>query len=210
MSDDVSSAPPAAGTGASRRAVLSGGLSLGVGLVAAPAVMPGAATASQAAPAGVNQPISLVVNGERCGLRVDVRASLLDTLRDRAGLTGAKKGCNQGACGACTVLLDGRRVLSCLTLAVMHDGSEVTTVEGLAEGDRLHPVQQAFMDFDGFQCGFCTSGQIVSAVGLLSERPDMRPEEIPELMSGNLCRCAAYSNIREAIAAAARSGRRED
>lgn len=210
MSDDVSSAPPATGTGASRRAVLTGGLSIGVGLVAAPAARPGAATASQAAPAGVDKPISLVVNGERRGLRVDVRASLLDTLRDRVGLTGTKKGCNQGACGACTVLLDGRRVLSCLTLAVMHDGREVTTVEGLAEGDRLHPVQQAFMDFDGFQCGFCTSGQIVSAVGLLSERPDLRPEEIPELMSGNLCRCAAYSNIRDAIAAAGRSGRRED
>ncbi|GAA4471706.1 hypothetical protein GCM10023170_090430 [Phytohabitans houttuyneae] len=188
--------------GTSRRAVLAGGLSVGVG----------AAVASTGPAAGASavtrdSSLTLVVNGRRERLRVDVRASLLDTLRDRLRLTGTKKGCDQGACGACTVLLDGRRVLSCLTLAVMHEGSDVTTVEGLAEGDRLHPVQQAFIDHDAFQCGFCTSGQIVSAVGLLAERPGVTAAEIPEVMSGNLCRCAAYSNIRDAVAAAARQSR---
>jgi len=188
--------------GTSRRAVLAGGLSIGVGAAVAPA------GAVAGAPAAAKESLlTLVVNGRREKLRVDVRTSLLDTLRDRLALTGTKKGCDQGACGACTVLLDGRRVLSCLTLAVMHEGSEVTTVEGLAEGDRLHPVQRAFVDHDGFQCGFCTSGQIVSAVGLLAERPGVTAAEIPELMSGNLCRCAAYSNIRDAIEAAARMSR---
>ncbi|BCB77562.1 aldehyde dehydrogenase iron-sulfur subunit [Phytohabitans flavus] len=179
--------------------MLAGGLSLGAGLAAPPV----RAEASGAKP----EILTLVVNGDRVRLEVDVRASLLDTLRDRLRLTGTKKGCDQGACGACTVLLDGRRVLSCLTLAVMHEGSEVTTVEGLAEGDRLHPVQRAFVDHDGFQCGFCTSGQIMSAVGLLAERPRVTAAEIPELMSGNLCRCAAYSNIRDAIEAAAHLSR---
>ncbi|MDQ7906291.1 (2Fe-2S)-binding protein [Phytohabitans sp. ZYX-F-186] len=185
--------------GTKRRTVLAGGLSVGVGLAAAPA------RAEASTPK--TDLLTLVVNGRRVRVDVDVRASLLDTLRDRLHLTGTKKGCDQGACGACTVLLDGRRVLSCLTLAVMHEGSEVTTVEGLADGDRLHPVQRAFADHDGFQCGFCTSGQIVSAVGLLAEHPDLTDAEIPELMSGNLCRCAAYGNIRAAIAAAARLSR---
>nr|WP_285777990.1 (2Fe-2S)-binding protein [Microtetraspora sp. NBRC 13810] len=149
-------------------------------------------------------PISLTVNGRRRTLRVDPRTSLLDTLRKDLGLTGPKKGCGQGACGACTVLVDGGRILSCLTFAVMFAGTEVTTVEGLADGDRLHPVQQAFIDHDGFQCGFCTSGQVVSAVGLLGENPRPSREEIRELMSGNICRCAAYPNIVDAVESAAK------
>jgi xanthine dehydrogenase YagT iron-sulfur-binding subunit len=187
-----------------RRTVLAGGLTIGAGLAVGSTVV---WSVSDAGTAGERTTISLTVNGTRQEIDVDPRASLLDTLRDQVGMTGAKKGCNQGACGACTVLLDGTRMLSCLTLAVMHDGAGVTTVEGLANGDRLHPVQQAFMDFDGFQCGFCTSGQIVSAVGLLDEKPDLERAEIPELMSGNLCRCAAYPNIRDAIASAASLGK---
>jgi xanthine dehydrogenase YagT iron-sulfur-binding subunit len=192
--------------GTNRRTVLAGGLTIGAGLAISSALAGSGAGADTAIPATAGTAISLTVNGKRWRLDVDPRASLLDTLRDQVGLTGAKKGCNQGACGACTVLLEGKRVLSCLTLAVLHDGAAVTTVEGLADGDRLHPVQQAFMDFDGFQCGFCTSGQIVSAVGLLDEEPDLTRAEIPELMSGNLCRCAAYCNIRDAIASAAGLG----
>ncbi|WP_218952238.1 (2Fe-2S)-binding protein [Amycolatopsis anabasis] len=140
------------------------------------------------------------VNGRPRTFDADTRTSLLDALRENLGLTGTKKGCDQGACGACTVLVDGRRTLSCLTVAGMYTGREITTIEGLAAGDRLHPVQQAFAEHDGFQCGFCTSGQIMSAVGLLSENPRVPDAEIPELMSGNLCRCAAYPNIVAAIA----------
>jgi xanthine dehydrogenase YagT iron-sulfur-binding subunit len=192
--------------GTNRRTVLAGGLTIGAGLAISSALAGSGAGADTAIPATAGTAISLTVNGKRWRLDVDPRASLLDTLRDQVGLTGAKKGCDQGACGACTVLLEGKRVLSCLTLAVLHDGAAVTTVEGLADGDRLHPVQQAFMDFDGFQCGFCTSGQIVSAVGLLDEEPDLERADLPELMSGNLCRCAAYCNIRDAIASAAGLG----
>ncbi|MCG5212054.1 (2Fe-2S)-binding protein [Streptosporangium sp. KLBMP 9127] len=148
-------------------------------------------------------PVSLTVNGRRRTLRTDPRTSLLDALREDLGLTGPKKGCNQGACGACTVLLDGTRILSCITFAVMFEGAEITTVEGLADGDRLHPVQRAFVEHDGFQCGFCTSGQITSAVGLLAENPRPSTAEIKELMSGNLCRCAAYPNIVAAVESAA-------
>ncbi|CAM3416653.1 (2Fe-2S)-binding protein [Kibdelosporangium persicum] len=191
--------------GTNRRTVLAGGLTVGAGL-AVGSTLARTATAGTTPAPNTRRSVSLVVNGTRRRLEVDPRTSLLDALRDQVGLTGAKKGCDQGACGACTVLLNGRRVLSCLTLAVMHDGDEVTTVEGLASGDRRHPMQQAFMDLDGFQCGFCTSGQIVSAVGLLAEKPDLRRAEIPELMSGNLCRCAAYCNIRDAIATAAGLG----
>jgi xanthine dehydrogenase YagT iron-sulfur-binding subunit len=196
--------------GTNRRTVLAGGLTIGAGLAVGPALAesPAGATATdpKAAAKTERTPVTMVVNGTRRRVDVDPRASLLDTLRDQIGLTGAKKGCDQGACGACTVLLDGKRVLSCITLAGLHDGAEVTTVEGLADGDRLHPVQQAFVDQDGMQCGFCTSGQIVSAVGLLEERPDLTRAEIPELMSGNLCRCAAYCNIRAAVAVAAGLG----
>ena len=151
------------------------------------------------APAASTLPIDLVVNGQARRLRVDPRASLLDTLREQMELAGTKKGCDHGQCGACTVLVDGRRVLSCLTLAAMASGRRVTTVEGLAEGDRLHPVQAAFLKHDAFQCGYCTPGQIMSAVGLLAEGCPDHPDDIRECMSGNLCRCGAYPNIVAAV-----------
>jgi len=144
--------------------------------------------------------VRLRVNGSSARLEIDSRVTLLDALRDHLGLTGTKKGCDQGACGACTVLLDGRRVLSCLTLAAQSDGREVTTIEGLSgEDGELHPMQAAFVRHDGFQCGYCTPGQIMSAVALLEEGRAASDEEIKEFMSGNLCRCGAYPNIRAAI-----------
>src|SRR6476659_9398553 len=143
--------------------------------------------------------ITIRVNGEERALAIDTRTSLLDLLRERLGLTGAKKGCDQGQCGACTVLLDGRRVNSCLVLAVAHDGAEVTTIEGLASGDQLHPLQVAFIEHDAFQCGYCTPGQICSAVGMFNEGKAKNIEDVKELMSGNLCRCGAYPNIVDAI-----------
>ncbi|MGX1170388.1 xanthine dehydrogenase YagT iron-sulfur-binding subunit [Bradyrhizobium sp. USDA 372] len=144
-------------------------------------------------------PINLVVNGERYALEVVPWTTLLDALRDRLELTGSKKGCDHGQCGACTVLVDGRRVNSCLTLAVMKDGAEITTIEGLAADGALHPLQKAFIDHDAFQCGYCTPGQICSAAGLLAEGRARDADEIRELMSGNLCRCGAYPNIVAAI-----------
>jgi xanthine dehydrogenase YagT iron-sulfur-binding subunit len=144
-------------------------------------------------------PINLVVNGVRRTLEVVPWTTLLDALRDRLELTGTKKGCDHGQCGACTVLIDGRRVNSCLTLAVMKDGAEITTIEGLAKNGALHPLQQAFIDHDAFQCGYCTPGQICSAAGLLAEGHARDADEIRELMSGNLCRCGAYPNIVAAI-----------
>jgi xanthine dehydrogenase YagT iron-sulfur-binding subunit len=164
--------------------------------------------------------IVLHVNGEERRLEVDTRSSLLDVLREQLGLTGAKKGCDHGQCGACTVLLDGRRVNSCLVLAVACDGDAVTTIEGLADGDELHPVQAAFVQHAGFQCGYCTPGQICSAVGMLEEAragwpsaatadvgagpPALDAPEIRERMSGNICRCGAYRGIVAAIEQAAR------
>ena len=143
--------------------------------------------------------IALQVDGTKHRLTVDTRTTVLDALRERLGVTSAKKGCDHGQCGACTVLVDGRRVLSCLTLAVTRDGSTVTTVEGLARGDQLHPVQEAFVKHDAFQCGYCTPGQICSAVGLLCEGYARTDDEVRELMSGNICRCGAYPNILAAI-----------
>jgi xanthine dehydrogenase YagT iron-sulfur-binding subunit len=147
--------------------------------------------------------ISLKVNGRPEKLKIDPRVTLLDAIRDRLDLTGMKKGCDRGACGACTVHINGRRVLSCLTLAVMAHGEEVTTVEGLAKGDELHPVQAAFISCDGFQCGYCTPGQIMSAIGCINEGHTGSDTEIQEFMSGNLCRCGAYPNIVDAIKMAA-------
>ncbi|MGW0652476.1 (2Fe-2S)-binding protein [Streptomyces umbrinus] len=162
--------------------------------------------------------ISLNINGEKHTLSVDHRTTLLDALRERLDMTGTKKGCDQGQCGACTVLLDGRRAVSCLQLAVAAEGREITTIEGMAAGDQLHPVQQAFLDLDGYQCGYCTPGQICSAIAVIEEHAagwlsavteDVRPEagppplsadEIRERMSGNLCRCGAYVSIVEAVA----------
>src|SRR5215213_9509172 len=146
--------------------------------------------------------VNLTVNGVSHSLNLDSRTSLLDTLRDHLDLTGTKKGCDQGQCGACTVLIDGRRVLACLTLAVMKDGASITTIEGLAKDGTLHPLQQAFIDHDAFQCGYCTPGQICSGVGLMAEGRAKTPAEIRELMSGNICRCGAYPNIVAAIAQA--------
>ena len=143
--------------------------------------------------------VTLKVNGSAEPLCLDRRVTLLDALRDELDLTGTKKGCDQGACGACTVLLDGKRVLSCLTLAAQCEGREVTTIEGLAGNGALHPVQEAFIRHDGFQCGYCTPGQIMSAVALLEEGRAGSDEEIREFMSGNLCRCGAYPNIVTAI-----------
>ena len=143
--------------------------------------------------------VTLTVNGTTHALTLDPRSSLLDVLRDRLDLTGTKKGCDHGQCGACTVLVDGRRIVSCLTLAVMKDGASVTTVEGLAKNGTLHPLQQAFIDHDAFQCGYCTPGQLCSAVGLLAEGNAKTADEIRELMSGNICRCGAYPNIVAAI-----------
>ncbi|TWD43758.1 (2Fe-2S)-binding protein [Pseudomonas sp. SJZ131] len=144
-------------------------------------------------------PLSLKLNGQARELQVLPWTTLLDLLREQLDLVGTKKGCDHGQCGACTVLLNGKRVNACLTLAVMCDGAELTTIEGLAEGDELHPMQQAFIKNDAFQCGYCTPGQICSAVGLANEGRAQTTEQIKELMSGNLCRCGAYSNIRDAI-----------
>ena len=174
------------------------------------------------APQTVN--ITLKINGESHALALDTRTTLLDALRENLGLTGSKKGCDHGQCGACTVILDGRRVNSCLTLAATAEGCEITTVEGLAQGDALHPVQAAFLEHDGFQCGYCTPGQICSAVALLDEHrrgdlstvswqtgqttnPQLSDHEIRERMSGNICRCAAYPNIVAAVRAAAQGAR---
>jgi xanthine dehydrogenase YagT iron-sulfur-binding subunit len=143
--------------------------------------------------------LTLRVNRKEHKLQVDTRATLLDALREYLGLTGTKKGCDRGECGACTVLIDGRRVNACLTFAVMQQDREITTIEGLAQGDQLHPVQAAFIEHDGFQCGYCTPGQIMSAVALLDEGHTGSAEEIREWMSGNICRCGAYPNIVEAI-----------
>ncbi len=143
--------------------------------------------------------LRLRVNGKEHDLNVEPRTTLLDALRERLGLVGTKKGCDHGQCGACTVLVDGRRTLACLSLAVMQRGHEITTIEGLAREGALHPVQRAFIEHDAFQCGFCTSGQIVSAVGLIEEGHAHSDEEIREGMSGNLCRCGAYPNIVEAV-----------
>ena len=163
--------------------------------------------------------VTLQINGHSHPLQLDPRTTLLDALREHLAMTGTKKGCDHGQCGACTVLLDGRRINSCLTLAVMHDGQAITTIEGLADGETLHPMQAAFIEHDGFQCGYCTSGQICSAVGMLAEsragmpsyvtadlsvaHPALTDAEIRERMSGNICRCAAYPNIVAAIKQAA-------
>jgi xanthine dehydrogenase YagT iron-sulfur-binding subunit len=150
--------------------------------------------------------VTLVVNGAERQLQLAPWTSLLDALREHLHLTGTKKGCDHGQCGACTVLVDGRRINSCLTLAVMQDGRDITTIEGLARNGALHPLQQAFIDHDAFQCGYCTPGQIVSAVALMREGKAHTADEIRELMSGNLCRCGAYSNIVAAIRQAMERG----
>jgi xanthine dehydrogenase YagT iron-sulfur-binding subunit len=143
--------------------------------------------------------LHLNVNGRLYALTIDPRMTILDLLREHLDLTGTKKGCDQGQCGACTVLVDGRRINSCLTFAAMYDGAQITTIEGLASNGALHPLQQAFVEHDAFQCGYCTTGQICSAVGLIAEGRAKSADEIRELMSGNICRCGAYTNIVAAI-----------
>ena len=190
---------------------------LGMSLVTVPVVGLAAAGVKVAKPAAGHpapalaaksgtMPVTLNVNGQVRQLRLDPRTSLLDALREEMELSGTKKGCDHGQCGACTVLIDDRRVLSCLTLAAMASGHRVTTIEGLTQGDRLHPVQAAFLKHDAFQCGYCTPGQIVSAVGLLKEGCPGDAASIRECMSGNLCRCGAYPNIVAAVQEA-RGGR---
>jgi xanthine dehydrogenase YagT iron-sulfur-binding subunit len=144
-------------------------------------------------------PITLRINRKEHQLRIDPRTTLLDCIRETVALTGTKKGCDHGQCGACTVHVNGKRILSCLNLALMHDGHEITTIEGLGTPDALHPMQQAFLTCDGYQCGYCTSGQIMSAVALLNEPCGPDDAAVKELMSGNICRCGAYANIVEAI-----------
>ncbi|MGX9571555.1 2Fe-2S iron-sulfur cluster-binding protein [Mesorhizobium sp. f-mel] len=209
-------------SGPTRRMVLEGGVATGVLLATGIPVdaEPADSVTAAASPTPVpTMPMTLRINAKDFAVELDPRTTLLDALRNHLGLTGSKKGCDHGQCGACTVLVDGRRINSCLTLAAMHEGDEITTVEGLAEGDRLHPVQAAFVARDGFQCGYCTPGQICSAVGMLGEARAGWPShasadvaaasvalsdaEIRERMSGNICRCAAYPNIVAAIRDAA-------
>ena len=162
---------------------------------------PAAATAATSAATDIID-VHFTLNGREVTVRVDPRTTLLDALRERLFLTGTKKGCDHGQCGACTVLVNGRRINSCLSLAVTHEGDKIITIEGLAQGDELHPVQAAFLEHDGFQCGYCTPGQICSAVALLQEGHAGSDAEVREWMSGNLCRCGAYTNIVAAIRAA--------
>src|SRR5204863_2620588 len=160
-------------------------------------------TAGASAPASTAKlPLQLKINGKDVAAEVDTRTTLLDLLREDWHLTGSKKGCDHGECGACTVLVNGRRINSCLSLAITHEGDEITTIEGLANGEELHPVQSAFIEHDGFQCGYCTPGQICSAVALVKENHANGDDEIREFMSGNICRCGAYPNILAAIKAA--------
>jgi xanthine dehydrogenase YagT iron-sulfur-binding subunit len=169
-------------------------------LVPSPVVSAAAAELDEKVAAAFEKvPLSLKVNGTKHKLQVEPRTTLLDLLRENLHLTGTKKGCDYGQCGACTVHVDGQRVNSCLSFAVMHDGQEITTIEGLADGDKLHPMQEAFVKHDGFQCGYCTPGQIMSAVACVREGHAESEGQIREYMSGNICRCGAYTNIVAAI-----------
>ena len=176
----------------------SAAIAIGPNLLSAASLDQTEAT-SAAGPATESVKVNLKINGKDYALDVDPRVTLLDALRERLQLTGSKKGCDHGQCGACTVLVNGRRINSCLSLAVTHEGDEITTIEGLASGEELHPLQAAFIEHDGFQCGYCTPGQICSAAALLKENHANSDDEIREWMSGNICRCGAYPNILAAI-----------
>ena len=203
MSDDPKSGP----VDRSRRKFLkTGGTTAAAGVISAYLPAPASRTVEQARESEVSHPtiegaipITLRINGKNHTLRLDPRTTLLDCIRETVALTGTKKGCDHGQCGACTVHVNGRRVLSCLNLALMHDGDEITTIEGLGTPDALHPMQAAFLVCDGYQCGYCTSGQIMSAVALLNEPCGPDDTAVKELMSGNICRCGAYANIVAAI-----------
>ncbi len=187
---------------ATKRLSRRGFLAAGASTAAAPLVARGFSTSVEAAEAPPSRMVgtTLTINGQAYALELDARTTLLDTLREHLGLTGTKKGCDHGQCGACTVIADGRRILSCLTLAASAEGRAVTTIEGLARPDgTLHPMQQAFIDQDAFQCGYCTPGQIMSAVACVREGHAQNDDAIREYMSGNICRCAAYPNIVAAI-----------
>jgi xanthine dehydrogenase YagT iron-sulfur-binding subunit len=183
--------------------VMIGGVGLGVGQLISPDDVSDAAETTPLhpveGPESTLQSVTLNINGTDREAKIEARVTLLDVLRENLGFTGTKKGCDHGQCGACTVLVDGRRVNSCLTLAMSAMGSKITTVEGLADGDELHPVQAAFIKHDAFQCGYCTPGQICSAVGLINEKSAKTEDEIREQMSGNICRCGAYVNIVAAV-----------
>jgi xanthine dehydrogenase YagT iron-sulfur-binding subunit len=180
----------------------------GGALAAGPFLPGGTPPAAAQSAGGATAPISLAlrVNGTEHRVALDPRTTLLDALREHLQLTGTKKGCGLGQCGACTVLMDGKRVKSCLSLAALAEGREITTIEGLAQGDRLHPLQAAFIERDAFQCGYCTSGQIMAGVACIAEGHANSPQEIRDWMSGNLCRCGAYDHIVAAIQDAARKG----
>jgi xanthine dehydrogenase YagT iron-sulfur-binding subunit len=197
---DVRVKKPASGF--NRRAFISGA----AGAATLPLVAKAAGAAESTAAAldpSLPVDVTLQVNGTAKSLNVDARTTLLDALREHIGLTGSKKGCDHGQCGACTVMVGGRRVLSCLTLALTAQDKQITTIEGLSQGDKLHPMQQAFIDQDAFQCGYCTPGQIVSAIACVKEGHATNDDDIREYMSGNICRCAAYPNIVAAVKQAA-------
>ena len=190
------------GSPATRRRFLKQVAGTGAAISLGPSLMGfGSAEAAETPPSGAVAPakVTLKINGKEHALEIDPRTTLLDALREHLQLTGSKKGCDHGQCGACTVLVNGRRINSCLSLAVVHEGDDITTIEGLANGDQLHPVQAAFLEHDGFQCGYCTPGQICSAVACISEGHAKSDADIREWMSGNLCRCGAYPNIVAAI-----------
>jgi xanthine dehydrogenase YagT iron-sulfur-binding subunit len=190
--------------GFDRRSFIAGAAGSAVLPLAARAAPSPAPAASTAADPSLPVRVTLRVNGENESLDIDSRTTVLDALREHLGMTGSKKGCDHGQCGACTVLIEGRRVVSCLTLALAAQGQEITTIEGLAKSGGLHPMQQAFVDQDAFQCGYCTPGQIMSGVACVREGHANSDEDIREYMSGNICRCAAYPNIVAAVKQAAR------
>jgi len=196
MTDDRAVTSFRSSTHATRREIVVSGAMFPIAM-GLPSRVAAQSSTSLTTPEAVS--VSLTVNGAHHALMLDPRTTLLDLLREHLDLTGTKKGCDQGQCGACTVLIDGRRVNSCLTFAVMYDGAQITTIEGLAAHGALHPLQQAFIDHDAFQCGYCTPGQICSAAGLIAEGRAKTAEDIRELMSGNICRCGAYTNIVAAI-----------
>jgi xanthine dehydrogenase YagT iron-sulfur-binding subunit len=193
--------------GESRRSFLKKSTALAALAVASPAIVKAAENDEKIAAYFEKIPLQIEVNGTAHSLSVEPRVTLLDLLREQLHLTGTKKGCDFGQCGACTVHVNGKRVLSCLSLAIMQDGKKITTIEGIAKDDELHPMQEAFIEYDGFQCGYCTPGQIMSAIACIKEGHAGSEDEIREFMSGNICRCGAYPNIVDAIVGVKKGGK---